>query len=150
MSDCGTRRNLKPKRTFQQGRAKSLASVCPVPPSRRKIYLTFYFISTTIKNKNTVGAGSIRGNRSYKGEPFFSYAHLKSEIPFDTLIVCLDLPGKVVSDMICFTRGFASLTPPIEKGAYLQCDEGVGWDRGTNSVSSIAGEPVSESRIYRW
>ena len=71
------------------------------------------------------GAGSIRGNRSYAGITSFTYAHLKAEIPFDTPMVTLHLPGKVIADMVSYTRAPALLKPPVEKGGYLQtCDAG--------------------------
>ena len=72
-----------------------------------------------------IGAGSIRGNRSYAGIDSFTYAHLKAEIPFDTPVVTVHLPGQVIADMVAFTRAPALLRPPVEKGGYLQtCDAG--------------------------
>lgn len=95
------------------------------------------------------GAGSIRGNKNYTGEKFFTYANLKSEIPFDTVIVVLDLPGQVICDMISFTRGFALQKPPVEKGAYLQVCDAVEWCADTNTVAKLAGQAFDPVRMYR-
>lgn len=96
-----------------------------------------------------IGAGSIRGNRNYKGEKSFTYAHLKSEIPFDTCITVVPLPGSVIAGMVEFTRAFSLLSPPVEKGAYLQTDDRVGWDRDTNKVTEVCGLPLIPEKIYR-
>jgi len=44
--------------------------------------------------------GCIRAARSYKGERHFSYAHLKTEVPFPTAIIPVLLPGRVLAEMI--------------------------------------------------
>ena len=95
-----------------------------------------------------VGAGSIRGNRSYAAETDFSYAHLKAEIPFNTIITVVDLPGRVIAAMVCHTRAFALQKPPVEKGGYLQADDGLIWDAATNTVSQIGGELIDPDRVY--
>ena len=95
-----------------------------------------------------VGAGSIRGNRCYQGEAVFSYAMLKAEMPFPTAIAIVDLPGSVVASMVSHTRAFALQTPPVEKGGYLQADDGLGWDSDSNTVTSLCGAPLDPDRIY--
>lgn len=96
-----------------------------------------------------VGAGSIRGNRSYQGETAFSYAMLKAEMPFPTSIAIVDLPGRVVAAMVSHTRAFALQTPPVEKGGYIQADDGLGWEAASNAVTSLCGAPLEPDRIYK-
>ena len=95
-----------------------------------------------------VGAGSIRGNRSYADETDFSYAHLKAEVPFNTIITVVDLPGRVIGAMVSHTRAFALQKPPVEKGGYLQADDGLLWDAATNTVLQIGGSPLDPDRVY--
>ena len=95
-----------------------------------------------------VGAGSIRGNRSYAAETAFSYAHLKAEVPFNTIITVVDLPGRVIDAMVSHTRAFALQKPPVEKGGYLQTDDGVRWDAASNAVLAISGAPLDPDRVY--
>ena len=60
----------------------------------------------------------------------------------------VDLPGRVICDMISYTRAFALQSPPIEKGGYIQTDNLITWDRNTNTVTQIAGSPVDLCKIY--
>jgi|LauGreSBDMM110SN_4_FD.fasta_scaffold11213_2 2',3'-cyclic-nucleotide 2'-phosphodiesterase (5'-nucleotidase family)/Ca2+-binding EF-hand superfamily protein len=94
-----------------------------------------------------IGAGSIRANKHYTN-PHFTYADLKSEIPFETGIVAINLPGQVLSDMITYTRGFALQNPPVEKGGYIQTDDSIEWDSTTNRVLKVANEDFDCNRIY--
>jgi Ca2+-binding EF-hand superfamily protein len=112
------------------------------------------FMCNTIKTELQVDcalivAGSIRGRRHYKGEPAFTYGHLKTELPFDTRVVVVELPGSVVCDSIQYSRSFGIQTPPIELGAFMQTDSKVVWDRSLNKVLEINGQPVDMVKIYR-
>jgi hypothetical protein len=78
----------------------------------------------------------------------FTYADLKSEVPFVSSIVVINLPGSLVANAIQFSRQPALSTPPVEKGGYLQCDDHIDWDRGTNTVLAIAGEPLIPDKVY--
>jgi Ca2+-binding EF-hand superfamily protein len=78
----------------------------------------------------------------------FTYADLKSEVPFISSIVVINLPGSVIADALQFSRQPALSIPPVEKGGYLQCDDEITWDRGTNAVLAIAGEPMNPEKIY--
>jgi len=114
------------------------SGLCPIPAGvafsslgvRLRPNTVATFLCTTLREELGAelclcGAGSIRGNRSYAGLDSFTYAHLKAEIPFDTPVVTVRLPGHVVADMVAFTRAPALLQPPVEKGGYLQtCDAG--------------------------
>jgi len=73
---------------------------------------------------------------------------LKQEIPFETVVVTLELPGGVICDMIEYTRAFALQNPPIEKGGYLQADDEVFWDNKKNQVLQLNGQPVKRNQMY--
>lgn len=94
-----------------------------------------------------IGAGSIRANKLYTNQ-YFTYADLKSEIPFETGIVVINLPGQVLSDMITYTRGFALQNPPVEKGGYIQTDDGIEWDSSTNRVLKVCNQEFDCTRSY--
>jgi hypothetical protein len=38
--------------------------------------------------------------------------------------------------------------PPLDKGGFLQCDDGVVWDRATNAVTHIDHQPLDPERLY--
>lgn len=96
-----------------------------------------------------VGSGSIRAQRDYNTEAGFSYAHLKSEFAFPTCVAIVHLPGKVLCEMISFSRAFAIQTPPVEKGAFLQTCNNVTWDYTSNTVTELCGKPVEADRLYK-
>ena len=113
------------------------------------------FICTTLKKALNCeicmcGSGSIRASKNYVGRSYFTYADLKAEMPFSTLIVVLNLPGQVCADMISHTRAYALQSPPVAKGGYIQTDDGVVWDRESNKVLQINGMPLQVDRIYRY
>jgi len=95
-----------------------------------------------------IAAGVIRANKDYSGVENLTYAHLKQEIPFETVVVTLELPGGVICDMIEYTRAFALQNPPIEKGGYLQADDEVFWDNKKNQVLQLNGQPVKRNQMY--
>lgn len=75
-----------------------------------------------------INAGNIRGNTEYDPEKHsVTYADLKSEIPFDSKVTVVPLPGKVINEIVAFTRQFALQEPPVEKGMYAQLDDGMTW-----------------------
>eukprot|EP01041_Mallomonas_annulata_P005101 gene5101-10203_t len=111
------------------------------------------FICTTIKQAlrtecTILGSGCIRGNHDYQGEPQFTYAHLKAEIPFSTEVVVVSLPGKVICESISFSRAASLQSPPIEQGGFLQTDDGITWSGSNNQVLTIANAPVDMNRMY--
>lgn len=95
-----------------------------------------------------IAAGCIRANKDYTGVDKLTYAHLKQEIPFETIVVTLDLPGGLICDMIEYTRAFALQNPPVEKGGYLQTDDEVYWDNKKNKVLQLNGQPVKRNQMY--
>ncbi len=65
---------------------------------------------------------SIRGcSRFGKHEPRRARAQ---EIPFDTEMVVVSLPGQVVMDAVRASRERALLDPPQDWGGYMQLDDG--------------------------
>jgi len=112
------------------------------------------FICTTLRKALSCdlcmcGSGSIRASKNYKGKKTFTYADLKAEMPFNTLISVVDIPGAVCKDMIEFTRGFALQSPPVAKGGFIQADDRCLWDRETNQVLEIDGAPIVLDKMYR-
>ena len=73
---------------------------------------------------------------------------MKSEIPFETPIAVVLLPGEVINKCVSYTRGFALQKPPIEKGGFLQTDDGILWDHITNTVLNIRGKPLNPTQLY--
>lgn len=96
-----------------------------------------------------IGGGSVRANKTYTQAKFFSYADLKAEVPFDTLIIIMELPGEVCAQMITHTREPALRSPPVAKGAYLQTDDGIKWNSRENTVLEINRAPLDKSKTYR-
>jgi len=41
----------------------------------------------------------------------------------------MPLPGKVINEVVAFTRQFALQDPPVEKGMYAQLDDQMSWSR---------------------
>ena len=78
-----------------------------------------------------------------------TYSHLKAELPFACKIVCIPLPGRVICDIVRFSRAPSLLTPPVSKGSYLQLDDQMLWDRDSNTLLEIGGEPVQYDRLYQ-
>lgn len=96
-----------------------------------------------------INAGNIRGSTDYGNKPDITYADLKSEIPFESKVTVVPLPGKVVSEIVAFTRSFAAQSPPVEKGMYAQLDDGMDWSAGEQKVLTIGGQPLEEDKIYQ-
>jgi Ca2+-binding EF-hand superfamily protein len=97
-----------------------------------------------------INAGNIRGNAQYaEDKAVLTYSDLKAEFPFDSLVAVVPLPGKVVNEVVAFTRRFALLDPPVEKGMFAQLDDGMTWSRETNRVLTIGGKPLDDEKVYR-
>ena len=47
-----------------------------------------------------------------------------------------------------YVAAFALTTPPIEKGAYCQCDDRISWNSEDNKVTAIGGAPVVLDKMY--
>ncbi len=88
-----------------------------------------------------INGGGIRGAREYKTR--LTYGDLKSEVPFDNEIVCVQLPGHVLRDAISASRANA----PAESGSFLQVDERLAID-AHGVLASVHGVPLDPERIY--
>ncbi|KAI9309931.1 Metallo-dependent phosphatase-like protein [Obelidium mucronatum] len=94
-----------------------------------------------------VNAGTFRGDRSYDGS-VFTYRDLVGEMPFNSEIGQYQLPGRVINDVLSFSRAAALENPPVEKGGYMQSCDAIVWDPIENQVVSINGEPLEMNRLY--
>lgn len=90
-----------------------------------------------------LNGGGIRASREYKGH--FTYGDLKAELPFDNEIAVVALPGRVVRDAVRASRAQA----PQESGGFLQVDDRMRVEQPGDALVEIAGEPISDERIYR-
>jgi 2',3'-cyclic-nucleotide 2'-phosphodiesterase (5'-nucleotidase family)/Ca2+-binding EF-hand superfamily protein len=96
-----------------------------------------------------INAGNIRGNTEYPDSlREFTYSQLKSEMPFDSVVAEIPLPGRVINETVRFTRQWAIQDPPVEKGCYMQLDNRMTWDPATNTVTHINRQPLELDRIY--
>ena len=65
--------------------------------------------------------GGIRANKDYPDSTeFFFLSDLESEMPFNNELVCVDMPGRVISDIVAYTRSFSFQNPPVEYGGFMQ------------------------------
>ena len=97
-----------------------------------------------------INAGNIRGNAIYNGDAL-TYSDIKAEMPFDSVVVVLELPGRVISDSVSFTRARSLLSPPQEMGMYLQVDRGtkVRLVDEKYVVTHIADRPMEPEKLYK-
>lgn len=95
-----------------------------------------------------VSAGSIRANRTYANDSFFTWSDLKAEIPFPTNMTALSIPGKVLQDTIFFSRLASRENPPIAKGGYIHVCNNIVYDNERQLILSIDGEAFDENRLY--
>ncbi|EKU22334.1 hypothetical protein NGA_0442310 [Nannochloropsis gaditana CCMP526] len=96
-----------------------------------------------------VNGGNIRASVAYPlSQKVFTYKDLKAEIPFPCEMVTVRLPGSVLSSLLQYSRQFALLDPPVEKGGFLQVDEGVRVDASTHAITHVQGRPLEASRMY--
>jgi hypothetical protein len=68
-----------------------------------------------------------------------SYNDIVQEVPFETVIVNIELPGSVICESIEYTR-------EQKTGCYLQSDEDISWNN--NKVKGINGKPVKKDQMY--
>jgi 5'-nucleotidase len=95
-----------------------------------------------------ISAGSIRGNRTYPNDSFFTWSDLKAEIPFSTPMAALGIPGKVLQDTIFFSRVGSRENPPIAKGGYIHVCNNIVYDNERQLILTIDGQAFDEKRFY--
>ena len=96
-----------------------------------------------------VGAGSIRGNKTYdESNGFFTWKDLKTEIPFDTPITALRVPGKVLEKSIRYSRQASRQNPPVAKGGFLHTCNNINYNDVTQRIESISGEAFDPDKSY--
>lgn len=98
-----------------------------------------------------LNAGGIRGNKRYNKEAF-TYADLKTEIPFANPVAVIELPGRVIVEAIQYSRQWSG---DAEKdfGGFLQVDNRckvrvAADDDQRHILEEIDGEAVDPSRKY--
>jgi 2',3'-cyclic-nucleotide 2'-phosphodiesterase (5'-nucleotidase family) len=90
--------------------------------------------------------GCIRGNRDYEEDTSFTYGHLLEELPYDTEIAVIQVPGKVLQDAITTTRS----TPEKETSNYLHTDIDVTIeDYPSLKIVSINYMPFDIRKMYK-
>ena len=95
-------------------------------------------------------AGSIRRNYVYpESHVQFTYGDLKKEIPFDTEMVVVSLPGHVIVAAVQASRARAAKIPPEDWGGYFQLDDGFRWNVAEGTLTHIDHSPIEHSREYQ-
>ncbi|MGF1535037.1 MAG: 5'-nucleotidase C-terminal domain-containing protein [Elainellaceae cyanobacterium] len=105
-------------------------------------------IKNGLKNVDLVmlQGGSIRGEKVYEKGSSFTYGDLLEEIPFDTEIATIQIPGHVLQTAISETRG----TPNQEVSGFLHADLDVEIEPYPSlKVTRINHEPFDPQKQYR-
>lgn len=90
--------------------------------------------------------GCVRGSRDYQQGTSFTYGNLLEELPFDTEIAVIQVPGQVLQDAISFTRS----TPEKETSGYLHVDfDTVIEDYPNLKILKINNKPFDSEHIYK-
>jgi len=95
-----------------------------------------------------INAGSIRGNKVYDNNDWFTWADLKAEIPFPTEMTAVRIPGQVLEATIAHSREGARNCPPISTGGYIQTCNQIEWNYDTWKIDSIRGKPFHPDAMY--
>jgi hypothetical protein len=90
-----------------------------------------------------IQGGGVRGEREYEGR--FTYANLKSALPYANEMGVVSLPGHVIRDAISRSR-VLSQEPT---GSYLQTDNGMIVEGPDDLLTTIGGQPLDPNREYR-
>jgi 2',3'-cyclic-nucleotide 2'-phosphodiesterase (5'-nucleotidase family) len=89
-------------------------------------------------------AGSIRGNSDYP-DGKFTFSDLKKILPYGTDLDVVELPGKVLSELVAHSR---QNEDKVEYAGYFQVDDGVIVDPGTHEVTHVGKNPLIPEKIY--
>ena len=105
------------------------------------------YIKKTYKDVDLVmiQAGSFRGNRDYDRGASFTYSDLLSEMPLDSEMAVIQVPGYVLQEAIAETRG----TPDRETSNFLHTDgDVVIEDYPSLKIVSINRAPFDPQKMY--
>ncbi|NES99117.1 MAG: bifunctional metallophosphatase/5'-nucleotidase [Sphaerospermopsis sp. SIO1G1] len=105
------------------------------------------YIKNSLQNVDIVmlQGGCVRGSRDYEQGTSFTYGDLLEELPFDTEIAIIKVPGKVLQDAILFTRS----TPDQEAPNFLHTDlNTIIEDYPSLKIVSINNAPFDPNKIY--
>ncbi|KAJ3119781.1 hypothetical protein HK100_000155 [Physocladia obscura] len=139
--------------------------LCTIPPNttlsskhvRRQPASLPTFLSSMVRDATKsdcciINAGTFRGNKKYTTPPdsagTFTYSDLEAEMPYQSEIAQYQFPGRIIDEIIRFSRAPALQNPPVEKGGYMQTCDAIEWDRETNRVTKIGGEPLDRDKLY--
>ena len=95
-----------------------------------------------------INAGSIRGNKDYADDSFFTWSDLMAEIPFPTTMTTCYLPGSILEAAITHSRLASWEDPPLAKGGYLHTCTNIVYNDEKRCIESIQGEPFDPDRVY--
>ncbi|GAB4379692.1 MAG: hypothetical protein Kow00121_34320 [Elainellaceae cyanobacterium] len=90
--------------------------------------------------------GCIRGDRNYTAGTSFTYGDLLEELPFDTEMATIQVPGYILQAAISLTRS----TPDQEVSSFLHADLDVEIEEYPSlKIVSINHAPFDPRRMYR-
>jgi 2',3'-cyclic-nucleotide 2'-phosphodiesterase (5'-nucleotidase family) len=95
-----------------------------------------------------INAGSIRGNKDYSDDTFFTWSDLMTEIPFPTTMTTCYLPGRVLEATITHSRVGSREDPPVPRGGYLHTCTNIVYNDDKRCIESIQGEPFHPDQVY--
>lgn len=105
------------------------------------------YVKKGFKNVDLVmiQGGSFRGKRDYEKGASFTYRDLLEEMPLDTEMALIEVPGYILQDAIAETRG----TPDQESSNFLHTDlDVVIEDYPSLKIVSINHAPFDPQKIY--
>ena len=105
------------------------------------------YIKRSLQNIDIVmlQGGCVRGQRDYEQGTSFTYGDLMEELPFETEIATIQIPGKVLQEAIAITRS----TPEQEAPNYLHADmDVVIEDYPSLKIVSINHEAFDPNKMY--
>lgn len=90
--------------------------------------------------------GTFRGASDYEAGTSFTYNHLLEELPYDTKIAVIDIPGRVLQAAIAHTRS----NPNVETPSYLHTDlDTIVEAYPSLEIVSINGVPFEPTKTYK-
>lgn len=90
--------------------------------------------------------GCVRGEQDYAAGTSFTYGDLLEELPFDTEIAIIEVPGYILQEAIALTRS----TPDQETSRFLHADRDVEIEPDpSHTIVSINHAPFDPRRMYR-